>query len=208
MGESLLAAFVTFLVVVDPPGVVPIFAALTAGASPAERRWIAVRGTLIAAVILVAFALGGEVLLRLLGIGLPAFRIAGGILLLLLSVEMVMARHTGLRATTAPEEAEGSQRGDITVFPLAIPLIAGPGALTSVVLLMGRAEDLYAQALVLAVLIVVLALMLVCLLATGPLMRVLGVTGVNVISRVAGIVLAALAVQFIVDGALAVWPAV
>lgn len=208
MGESLLAAFVTFLVVIDPPGVVPIFAGLTAGASPAERRRIAVRGTLIAAGILIAFALGGEVLLRLLGIGLPAFRIAGGILLLLLSIEMVMARHTGLRATTAPEEAEGSQRGDITVFPLAIPLIAGPGAMTSVVLLMGRAEDLVAQALVLGVLVVVLALMLLCLLGTGPLMRVLGVTGVNVISRVAGIVLAALAVQFIVDGALAVWPGV
>jgi MarC family membrane protein len=206
MLDPLIAAFVTLLVVVDPPGVVPIFAALTGGAAAAERRQIAVRGTLIAAGILIGFAVGGEVLLRLLGIGLPAFRIAGGILLLLLSIEMVMAKHSGLRATTSDEEAEGSARADITVFPLAIPLIAGPGAMTSVVLLMGRADDMTGKAEVLAVLVVVLILMLICLLLTGPVMRLLGVTGINVISRVAGIVLAALAVQFVIDGVRAAWP--
>lgn len=208
MLDTLLAAFVTLLVVVDPPGVVPIFAALTARAGAAERRKMALRGTLIAAGILVGFAIGGEVLLRLLGIGLPAFRIAGGVLLLLLAIEMVMAKHTGLRATTSDEEAEGSRSADITVFPLAIPLIAGPGALTSIVLLMGRADDYQAKAMVLGVLAVVLALMLICLLLTGPVMRLLGVTGINVISRVAGIVLAALAVQFIIDGVRAAWPGV
>jgi len=208
MFDILLAAFVTLLVVIDPPGVVPIFAGLTGRAGTAERRRMAVNGTLIAAGILLAFALGGELLLHLLGIGLPAFRIAGGILLLLLSVEMVMARHTGLRATTSDEEEEGSRSADITVFPLAIPLIAGPGAMTSIVLLMGRAPDLAGKAMVLGVLGVVLVLMLICLLLTGPVMKLLGLTGINVISRVAGIVLAALAVQFIIDGIRAAWPGV
>lgn len=205
MLDTMIAAFVTLLVVIDPPGVVPIFASLTAGASAAEQRRMAINGALIGAGILIAFALGGEVLLRLLGIGLPAFRIAGGILLLLLSVEMVMAKHTGLRATTNDEEAEGNQRADITVFPLAIPLIAGPGAMTSIVLLMGRAPDLPGKAMILGVLGVVLAIMLVCLLLTGPVMRLLGVTGINVISRVAGIILAALAVQFVIDGVRGAW---
>ena len=208
MFDTLIAAFVTLLVVIDPPGVVPIFAGLTGGMSPAERRRVAVNGTLIAAGILLAFALGGEVLLHLLGIGLPAFRIAGGILLLLLSVEMVMAKHTGLRATTSDEETEGSHRSDITVFPLAIPLIGGPGAMTSIVLLMGRAPDLQGKAMILGVLGIVLVLMLICLLLTGPVMRLLGVTGINVISRVAGIILAALAVQFVIDGIHAAWPGV
>lgn len=207
MLDSLTAAFVTLLVVIDPPGVVPIFVGLTGGVPASERRRIAVTGTSIAAVILFVFALGGETLLRLLGIGLPAFRIAGGILLLLLSVEMVMARHTGLRATTRDEEAEGSHRADITVFPLAIPLIAGPGAMTSIVLLMGRAPDLPGKAMVLGILVMVLAIMLLCLLLSGPVMRLLGVTGINVISRVAGIILASLAVQFIIDGIQAAWPA-
>ncbi len=208
MIDTLIAAFVTLLVVIDPPGVVPIFAALTGDASPAARRRLALRGSLIGAGILLAFALGGEVLLRLLGIGLPAFRIAGGILLLLLSIEMVMAKHTGLRATTSDEEEEGSARADITVFPLAIPLIAGPGAMTSIVLLMGRAPDYAGKAMILGVLACVLAIMLACLLLTGPVMRLLGVTGINVISRVAGIILAALAVQFIVDGVHASWPGI
>lgn len=206
MVDSLAAAFVTLLVVIDPPGVVPIFAGLTADAAASERRRMAVRGVLIGSGILVVFAFGGEALLRLLGIGLPAFRIAGGILLLLLSIDMVMVRHTGLRTTTLDEESEASSGADISVFPLAIPLIAGPGALTSIVLLMGGATGPAAKAAVLGVLAAVLVLMLVCLLLTGPVMRLMGLTGVNVVSRVAGIILAALAVQFIVDGIRAAWP--
>ena len=126
----------------------------------------------------------------------------------LCAIEMVMAKHSGLRATTSDEESEGTARADITVFPLAIPLIAGPGAMTSIVLLMGRAPDLPGKAVILGVLGVVLAIMLVCLLLTGPVMRLLGVTGINVISRVAGIILAALAVQFVIDGVRAAWPGV
>ena len=207
MTETLIAAFVTFFGVVDPIGVAPMFVSLTAGDGPAARRRMALRGTVIGGLILLAFALGGEPFLSALGIGLPAFRIAGGILLLLLAIDMVMVRHSGLRATTADEEDEGSQRGDVSVFPLAIPLIAGPGALTSVVLLMGAAHgDLALQGAILAVLLAVLVIMLACLLAAAGLVRVLGQTGVNVLTRVFGVITAALAVQFIIDGALAVWP--
>jgi len=207
MTESLVAAFVTFLVVVDPFGVAPIFAGLTSEDTAAERRRLAVRGVAIGSGVLIAFAFGGQALLDALGITLPAFRIAGGLLLLLLAIDMVMARQSGLRAATPGEVEESSHRADISVFPLAIPLIAGPGALTSVVLTMGRSEgDLAMQALILAVLVAVLAITLACLLAAAQLMRLLGVTGMNVISRVSGMVVAALAVQFIVDGVLAVLP--
>ena len=208
MGETIIVTFVTFVVVVDPISTTPLFAALTAEASASERRRIALRGVAIATGVLIAFALGGEWLLAALGIGLPAFRIAGGILLLLLAIDMVMARQSGLRTTTPGEEAESSQRADVSVFPLAIPLIAGPGALTMVVLLMGEAAgDLGAQAVIIAVLIAVLVVTLACLMAVSGIMRLLGVTGINVVTRVFGIITAALAVQFIVDGLAAVWPA-
>ncbi len=208
MSETVIATFVTFVVVVDPISTAPLFAALTAEASASERRRIALRGVAIATGVLIGFALGGEWLLAALGIGLPAFRIAGGILLLLLAIDMVMARQSGLRATTPGEEAESSQRADVSVFPLAIPLIAGPGALTMVVLLMGQAAgELGAQAVIIAVLVAVLVVTLACLLLVTQVMRLLGVTGINVVTRVFGIITAALAVQFIVDGLLAVWPA-
>ena len=206
MIETLVTAFVTLFVVIDPIGVAPIFASITPGDTVAQRRRIAVKGVAIAAVILFAFAFGGKLLLGALGIGLPAFQIAGGLLLLLLSIDMVMARHSGLRDTTPGETEESVQRADVSVFPLAIPLIAGPGALTSIVLLMGRTEDSIAGVGVVAVMLLVLILTLLCLLVTATLMRVLGQTGINVVTRVFGIIMAALAVQFIIDGALAVWP--
>jgi multiple antibiotic resistance protein len=201
MIEQAVAAFVMLFVVVDPIGVAPIFAALTAQDAPAERRRQANHGVLLAAAVLLVFALGGEFVLALLGISLPAFRIAGGLLLLLLAIDMVMARQSGLRATTPDEEAEGARKSDIAVFPLAIPLIAGPGALTSVMLLMGSASgDLIAQVTVIAVLLVVLAISWVCLLLALKLVRHLGVTGINVITRVLGLLVAALAMQFMIDG--------
>ncbi len=207
MTEILTTAFVTFIVTVDPFGVAPLFVGLTANASAVERRRLAVRGVVIGSIILIVFALVGEPLLRALGIGLPAFRIAGGILLLLLAIDMVMARQSGLRATTEGEDAETQARNDIAVFPLGIPLIAGPGAITAVVLLFGQARgDIAEQGAVIGVLLAVLMLTLVCLLLAGQLMRLLGITGINVISRVAGIITAALAVQFIIDGLQAVFP--
>jgi len=201
MSEIALTTFVTLFVVIDPVGIAPLFVGLTPGQPNAARRRIARHAVVIAAGVLIAFALGGQWLLNAMGIGLPAFRIAGGILLLLLAIDMVMARPSGLRTMTPREGEESSHAADVTVFPLAIPLIAGPGAMTSIVLMMGEAGGaLEAQALVLGLTLVVLALTLACLWAASRLMRLLGTIGVNVITRVFGIVTAALAVQFVVDG--------
>lgn len=203
MSQTLTVAFITFFVVIDPIGVAPMFAVLTHREAPAERRRIAVRGVVIAAIVLIAFAFGGEPLLHTLGIGLPAFRMAGGILLLLLAIDMVMARHTGLSATTPKEDEETSHRADISVFPVAIPLIAGPGALTSTVMLMaGTNHDLTQQVLLVAMLLVVLAITLVCLLLAPLLVGALGLTGSNVVTRIFGILLCALSMQFLIDGVI------
>lgn len=206
MPELLLTAFVTFFVVVDPIGLAPIFAGLTSHVEPGARKGIALRGVAIAAGILILFAFSGETLLDLLGIGLPAFRIAGGLLLMLLAVDMVMARHSGISATTPEEAREAARSEDVAVFPLAIPLIAGPGALTSILLLMGEAgKNLTLQFAVVGVMLLVLVLTLACLLLTTQIMRVLGVTGTNVVTRVFGIITAALGVQFVVDGLVVVF---
>jgi multiple antibiotic resistance protein len=198
----LVQSFVTFFVVIDPIGMAPIFAAITRGQTEEHRHRMAVRGTTIAGIILILFAIGGEAFLDMLGIGMPAFRIAGGILLFLVALDMLFAHDTPLRRTSQPEEEEAERKRDISVFPLAIPLIAGPGALTSVVLLMGIAGGSpVRQGLVLAVMIVVLCALLGALIVTGRMMRFLGVTGINVVTRILGLVLAALAVQFVIDGA-------
>ncbi|WP_245612969.1 MarC family protein [Skermanella stibiiresistens] len=196
-----MTSAVALLVTIDPIGTGPVFAALTRGSDDAHRRLMAVKGVLIAACILFVFAFAGNFLLRALGIGLPAFRIAGGILLLLLAIDMAFARPSGLRSTTEPEQAEASLKDDISVFPLAIPLIAGPGALTSLLLLMGRTEgDILGQAVVLGVLALVLLTNLGVLLAAAKVTKLMGVTGVNVVNRILGILLAALACQFVIDG--------
>lgn len=207
MNETLLTAFVTFFVVIDPVAIAPLFLTLVHDSSEALRRQMALKATAIAAGVLLVFAVSGDVFLRSLGITLSALRIAGGALLFLLSIDMVLARPSGLRTTTAGEEAEATHKADIAVFPLAIPLIAGPGAITSTVLLIGRhAGDPVQQAAVMVVLFFVLVLNLGVLLAATRLMRVLGVTGVNVVTRVFGIILAALAVQFMLDGLTASFP--
>lgn len=200
MTELLVNAFVTLLVVVDPVGVAAIFAALTQGEGEGHRRRMALKGTGISAGILVVFTLIGDGLLDALGIGIPAFRMAGGALLFLLAIDMVLARDSGLRSTTLRENEEAATRQDISVFPLAIPLIAGPGAITSMLLLSAQSGGAGATVVVLGVMLGVLLLTLVALLLAGRLMRLIGVTGSGVISRVLGVLLAALAVQFVVDG--------
>jgi len=202
--ELFLNYFVVLFVVVDPIGVAAMFSALTQGESRARQYKSATRGVVIAAIVLVLFALFGDMLLRGLGIGMPAFQIAGGILLFLLAVDMVFARHSGLRSTTVAEQKEAQQKKDISVFPLAVPLIAGPGALTSVLLMVGeQGREPVVLATVLAVLATVLLLTLVALLLSARIMAFMGETGANVVSRVLGIVLAALAVQFVIDGGTA-----
>jgi len=192
-------AFVTLLVVVDPLGLAPIYGALTRGFSEKQKRKSAIRGTLLGALILFLFALAGDVLLEALGIGLPAFRIAGGLLLFLLALDMVFARPSGMRATTVREQEEESYQQDISVFPLAIPLIAGPGAITTVLLYTGGSSA-GQLALFMGVLFVVLVLTLGSLLLAPRVMQLFGETGANVLSRVLGVLLAALAVQFVLDG--------
>ena len=201
MIETASVAFATFLATIGPLDVAAIFAALTANASQQHKRAMALRGVFIAAVILVLFALVGERLLDALGITLPALRTAGGILLLLIGIDMVFARESGGVSTTDEEELEAASKQDISVFPIATPLIAGPGAMGAAILLMADAEgDVTVQAVVIASLLLVLLLTLLSLLLASQIHKLLGVTGMHVISRVMGILLAALAVQFIFDG--------
>jgi multiple antibiotic resistance protein len=199
--ELIFNSFITLLVVIDPLGLAPLFVGLTQGRSEAYKREAAIRGTVLAAAILFFFAFVGQELLAALGIGAPAFRIAGGALLFLLSLDMVFARPSGVRRVTVPEQEEANEakEEDISVFPLAIPLIAGPGSLTTVLLYTGNGGVLVIAA-VLVVLSVVLLLVLASLLLASRIMRVLGETGANVFSRVLGVLLAALAVQFVLDG--------
>jgi multiple antibiotic resistance protein len=198
---NILYALVALIVVVDPLSIVPFFVAVTRGMSEAELRRIALRAPAIALGVLLTFALLGELLLTALGISLAAFRVAGGALLFLLAIDMLFARQSGLRSVTLREDAEAMTRPDVTVFPLAIPLIAGPGALATVVLLMGRAPAFWPdKAIVLGLVVLVLGFVCAALVLSRRLFKLLGVTGNNVISRVLGIVLAALAAQFVIDG--------
>jgi multiple antibiotic resistance protein len=202
MFEQSLKFFVVFFVVVDPVSLIPLFTGLTAGASTHYKRRMAVKAVTISAAILLLFALGGAAFLQLMGISLEAFRIFGGLLLFLLALEMVFARESGTR-TSSDEAAESRRRADISVFPLAFPFIAGPGALATILLWFGRVV-LPAQAALFVGFItaaaLVLAIVLALLWVAEPLMRVIGVTGANVASRILGVILGALAVQFVLDG--------
>jgi multiple antibiotic resistance protein len=195
-----VTSFVTFFVVIDPPGCAPIFASLTRGEEAARRRVLAIRSVAIAAAILLFFALLGEDLLRVLGITLAAFRIAGGIMLFLIALEMVFEKRTARRETRAQEVHASPEHEDVSVFPMAIPMIAGPGSIASVMLLTARAGGLDQTLVVLAALAAVLLLTLLALLAAGPLMRLLGHKVEAMVTRLLGVILAALAVQFVIDG--------
>jgi len=199
--DTLLLALTTFFATIGPADLLLVFAALTQKSTQAERRVMALRGTLIATAILMFFAVFGDAMLKLFGITLPALRIAGGILLLLISIDMVFARHSGGTGTTPEEENEAQGRSDISVFPLATPLIAGPGAISAVILLTTGTGGFTIEWVV--VVVALLAILLLCYLAmlvAIPIQRLLGLTGLAVVSRVVGVLLAALAVQFLLDG--------
>ncbi len=201
MFETGLVAFAAFFATIGPVDVAVIFAALTSQSTVAHRRTMAFRGTGIAAGILLLFALFGDPLLKYMGITLPALRIAAGILLLLLAIDMVFARTSGGRSTTETEAEEAEQKQDISVFPLATPLVAGPGAMGAAILLVAQAEgDRVLEAIVIGALVAVLVINLVLLFVAAQVQKLLGVTGLNVVARVMGILLSALAVQFILDG--------
>ena len=196
MLQDAINVFTTLFVVVDPIGNAPIFLALTVGATAAQRRSIAIRGVLVAGMILTLFALAGDEVLAFVGISMPAFRIAGGLLLFLTAIDMLFEKRTERREQRADEAVD-----DPSVFPLALPLIAGPGSITAVILLMHEHDgDLQGQAMVLGVMAGMLLLVLTFLLMAPLLERLLKRTGTMVITRVLGMLLAALAVQFVLDG--------
>ncbi len=201
MTELAVVAFTTFFITVGPVDVAFVYAVLSAAASQTARRRMAIRGVVIATLILLPFALWGEAALAWLGITLPAMHTAGGILLLLIGIDMVFARESGVSGPTPRETREARGREDLSVFPLATPLLAGPGAMGAAILLMGRAGDEWvARIVVLGALLAVMGLALICLLLATRIQHLLGATGAHVLQRVLGVLLCALAVQFIFDG--------
>jgi MarC family membrane protein len=198
------SALATLLVTLDPPGLAPIFLALTEGMADGERRQVALRACLIAFAILTFFALGGGEILRLLGIGLPAFRIAGGMLLFWIAFEMVFQARGERKAQAAQSAVTIDRIRNVAAFPLAMPLLAGPGAITAAILLAGRAgSDPRLLAILIALVGAVLACCALVFLLAQRFARILGVTGNIVLTRLLGVILAALAVQFIIDGTVA-----
>jgi multiple antibiotic resistance protein len=203
MIELFAAAFVTFFVVINPAGVAVTFATLAGGAGPGERARIAGRAVLVASLVLYGFAFVGEWLLAQLGVTLDAFRIAGGMLLFLIAVDMLFERRQQRREETAAKVVDARAKGemdDISVFPLAIPLIVGPGAIATMLLFFSEHADAASRSAVLGAAGANLALTLALLLATGPLIRLMGATVLMVLTRIFGIILAALAAQFVLDG--------
>ena len=195
MTPFLITAFATLFVVIDPPGLVPLYIALTQGMDNARRTAMARRACLIAFILLTLFGLFGEVLLNFIGISMPAFRIAGGLLLFLTALDMLFERRTQRR-----EGQHADPDHDPSVFPLATPLIAGPGAIASIILLMGQAPEWAGKIAVLALLTAMLVVTFLFLLAAPPIEKLMGRTGTIVITRLLGMLLAALAVQFVIDG--------
>ena len=200
MIELYISSLITFFVVIDPPGCAPIYAGLSAGASTVQKRAMAMRAVGVAAAILFVFALFGEALLKGLGISLASFRIAGGIMLFLIALEMVFEKRTERREDRAAKVASDPEVEDVSIFPMAMPMIAGPGSIASVMLLMSRNSGLERSAVVLGAMVTILLLTLVALLAAGPIMRILGAKIEAVITRLLGVLLAALAVQCVLDG--------
>jgi multiple antibiotic resistance protein len=201
MLEHFLEVLSILFVIIDPPGLIPVFLGLTQHQSLAYKRLIAFKACAVAFIVLMIFTFLGDVILDKLRISEPAFRIAGGLLLLLTSIDMVVAHHLGFSAPTADEEAEARNRSDISVFPLGIPLIAGPGGMVSVIMLMRKIEGNHWLELNIVVAIsLVIIVTYLCLLFATPISRLIGTTGANVLTRIFGIILAALAIQFIING--------
>jgi multiple antibiotic resistance protein len=200
--DYFLNAVVTLFVAIDPIGLAPLFVVLTAGAERAERNSTALRASVIAAAILIAFAVVGEPLVGVLGISLAAFRIAGGLLLFAIAFEMVFGRREDRKSATAQNAADSEDVRQVAVFPLAIPLIAGPGAISATILLASEAPGATGTIGLLAIIVLLIASCYAVFLAADRIEKVLGETGRIVVSRLLGLILAALSVQFVADGVL------
>ncbi len=196
--DSALTAFVTLFAIVDPVGTTPLYIALTAEREAPDRRRIAATAIGVAFLVLVVFGLSGDAVLAFAGISMPAFRIAGGLLLFLMAIDMLFERRTERREKRV--ETERTSLDDPSVFPIAIPLVAGPGAIAAMILLVGEAEGLVAQGVVFAMMTAVLAITYGLFRLGDPIGRALGRTGITVVTRLMGMLLAALAVQFVIDG--------
>ncbi|MFA8442953.1 MarC family protein [Yoonia sp.] len=196
---ALIAAFTTLFIIIDPPGLAPVFIALTQGMTATHRRAIAIRAFLVAAGLMMVFLFLGEAVLGFIGISMDAFRIAGGILLFLTALDMLFQRRQARREDNAAE-GQAEHHDDPSVFPLALPLIVGPGAITTVILLAGQAEGAADMGAIAGVIIAVLLIVLLAFFAAPAIERALGKTGLNIVTRVLGMLLAALAVQFVLDG--------
>ena len=196
---ALIAAFTTIFIIMDPPGLVPVFIALTQGMSAEQRRAIAVRACIVAGVLMILFLFVGEAVLGFIGISMDAFRIAGGILLFLTALDMLFQRRQARRADNAAE-GQAEHQDDPSVFPLALPLIVGPGAITTIILLAGNATSAADFGAIAGVLMAVLLITFLAFLVAPTIERALGKTGLNIVTRVLGMLLAALAVQFVLDG--------
>jgi multiple antibiotic resistance protein len=200
MLELFISAFITLFVVIDPPGCAPIYAGLTKGATPAQSRSMALRACMIASIILVIFALFGQDLLAALHIELDSFRIAGGLMLFFIAFDMVFEKRTQRREERAEKVAATPEIEDVSVFPMAMPMLAGPGAIAAVILLTNEAEGTEQTLIVLGALAAVMVLTALALIAAGPLIRLLGDKVEAVITRLLGVLLSALAAQYVIDG--------
>jgi multiple antibiotic resistance protein len=198
--ESLFNAFVTLLVTIDPPGLAPLFLAVTRGMNRDERRQVSIRASIIAFAVMALFAVGGAVILSLLGISLPAFRIAGGFLLFFIAFEMVFERRNERKEKISDVAITKDMIHNIAAFPLAIPLIAGPGAISATVLLSGHFDGFAAQAALVGIIAVCLGLTYLVFVLAERIDGILGQTGRSILTRLLGVILAALAVQFVADG--------
>ncbi len=201
MIEEVIKFSVVFFAVVEPISLIPIFAAMTEGANPEYARRMSGKAVVVAGVILALFAFGGAAFLKVMGITLDAFRVFGGLVLFLIALDMVFVRQSGARTATTSEQDEARHRDDISVFPLAFPFIAGPGALATILLTFGaHGHEPLLFAALLGVVSAILIITLVLLRVAPTINRIMGVTGANVIGRLSGVVLGALAVQYVIDG--------
>lgn len=198
--DTLLSALVTLLVTVDPPGLAPLFLAVTSGMDSAQRRQVATRASVIAFCVLALFAVAGAAILSLFGITLPAFRVAGGLLLFYIAFEMIFERRHERHEKSAERAITKDMIHNVAVFPLAIPLIAGPGAISATILLSGEFANPGPRAVLVGTILAIIALVWLVFLLSEKLDRFLGETGRSILSRLLGVILAALAVQFVADG--------
>ena len=196
---ALIAAFTTMFIIIDPPGLAPVFIALTQGMSAAQRRAIAIRACIVSAALMMLFLFLGETVLGFIGISMDAFRIAGGILLFLTALDMLFQKRQARREESAAT-GQAEHEDDPSVFPLALPLIVGPGAITTIILLAGEAQGAAEFGAIAGVLMAVLVIVLLAFLAAPSIERALGKTGLNIVTRLLGMLLAALAIQFVLDG--------